>query len=191
MHFRGSTPEQVLEGTGEAIRAAEARAVGVLGPDALERIDYYVYPSVGEKRRITDNPAAAHRVEWASAVHVAWADGIEVFLTREVTKLLGAKALGNVYNPFIRDGVAVYAAGEWGGMGVTEAGADLLERKLLPRLETLIEPALYASLDERQSQPAAGAFASFTLAELGLEGLRGVAVASSSPPEAVTPPSEP
>ncbi len=184
MHFRGSTQVQVLDEMEKAILTAEARAVAVLGPQAAERIDYYVYPSVGEKRLITDNPAAAHRVEWATAVHVARAERIDVFLTREVTKLLGAKASGNVYNPFIRDGLAVYAAGEWGGMTVAASGADLLERKVLPRLEILIEPALYASLDERQSQPAAGSFASFAVAELGVEGLRGLAAAGSARPDA-------
>jgi hypothetical protein len=184
MHFRGSTPEPVLDEMEDAILRAEARAGEVLGLGDRNRIDYYVYPSVGEKRLITDNPAAAHRVEWANAVHVARAEGIEVSLTREVTKLLGANASGNVYNPFIRDGLAVYAGGEWAGMAVAAAGADLHERKVLPRLETLIEPALYASLDERQSQPAAGSFASFAVAELGPEGLKGLAAATSSRPAA-------
>ena len=109
-------------------------------------------------------------------------------MTREVTKLLGAKASGNVYNPFIRDGLAVYAGGEWGGLTVAAAGADLLERKVMPRLTTLIEPALYASLDERQSQPAAGSFASFAVAELGVEALRGLAKACSARPDAAGEP---
>ncbi len=145
------------------------RATGGIGE---ERIDCYLYPSLEEKLRITDNPAIAHRVEWAGVVHLAWVDGAQAVLTREMLKLVDAKAHGNVYTPLVRDGLAVYAGGRWGGVPVREAGADLLQRKVLPGLDLLVDTVAFVQLDERISQAAAGSFIAFIAEESGVDVVR-------------------
>ncbi|MFH1688662.1 MAG: Yip1 family protein [Candidatus Eisenbacteria bacterium] len=137
-----------------------------------KRIDCYLYASLEEKLRVTDNPAIAHRVEWAGAVHVAWVGGSEAALTREMFKLVSARAQGRLYTPLIRDGLAVYAGRTWGGRPVREEGADLLGRKVLPDLDMLVDAAMFVRLDERLSQPAAGSLMDFLFHEKGIEALR-------------------
>jgi len=147
-------------------------AGGPAGGAGEERIDCYLYPSLEEKRRVTDNPAIAHRVEWAGVIHLAWVDGAQAPLTREMLKLVDAKAHGKVYTPLIRDGLAVYAGRKWGGMPVREAGADLLQRKVLPGLDMLVDTVAFVQLDERISQPAAGSFIAFLAEESGVDAVR-------------------
>ncbi len=184
MHFAPETPEPVLEGMAAVIAEAEFRARSVIGIGDTERIDYFVYPSFGEKRQITDVATIAHRVEWANAIHVAWTDGVVTALAREVTNLQGAQKFGNVYNPFIRDGLAIYAGGEWGAMPLARAGEDLRVRRVLPPLEVLLDPVRYVGVDLKLSQPAAGAFVAFFAAEKGLPALREVYAATTERPGA-------
>lgn len=157
---------RVAELTGTSTWAGEAGARG--------RIDCYVYPSIDEKRRVTDNLAIAHRVDRAGAVHVAWVGGSEAPLTREMLKLVSARTQGNVYTPLIRDGLAVYAGRTWGGRPVRQEGADLLRRKALPDLDMLVDAAMFVRLDERLSQPAAGSLMDFLSREKGIEVLKGL-----------------
>jgi hypothetical protein len=138
------------------------------------RIECYLYPSFEEKLRVTGDAAVAHRVEWANAVHLAWVEGADAALTREMLKLMGAQAHGKVYTPLIRDGTAVLAGETWGGLPVRAAGRDLLERKVLPELDMLVDAVMFAQLDERLSQPAAGSFMAFLLDSEGVETIRGL-----------------
>ncbi|MCK4510815.1 YIP1 family protein [bacterium] len=154
----------------EALTGVNPR--GGSGTGDRERIDCYLYPSLEEKLRLTDNPAIAHRVEWAGVIHLAWVEGAQAPLTREMLKLVDAKAYGKVYTPLIRDGLAVYAGRKWGGMPVREAGADLLQRKVLPDLDMLVDTVAFVQLDERISQPAAGSFMAFVAEENGVEVVR-------------------
>jgi hypothetical protein len=183
MHFAPDTPEPVLEGMAAVIAEAEFRASSATGITDPKRIDYFVYPSFGEKRRITDVGTIAHRVEWANAIHVAWADGVETTLTREVTNLRGAQKFGNVYSSLIRDGLAIYAGGEWGAMPLAQAGEDLRARRVLPPLEVLVDPVRYVGVNMKLSQPAAGAFVAFFAAEKGLPALREIYAATTEQPE--------
>jgi hypothetical protein len=156
-----------------AARAEEgAGAEQGAGAAQAARIECYVYPSLEEKLRVTGNAATAHRVEWANAVHLAWVAGAEASLTRDMLKLAGANAYGKVYTPVIRDGLAVLAGGSWGGLPVRDAARDLLGRHVLPDLDTLVDPISFARLDERLSQPAAGAFMAFVLHERGYEAVQ-------------------
>lgn len=153
------------EAVSSATAGAERVAAIVGGLD--ERIDCYVYPSLGEKERVTGNAAIAHGVTWANAVHVAWQGRPEVALTREMAQVASARALGKMYNPFIRNGLAVCAGEEWSGMPVVDVARELRAAGSLPRLEDLVDPSIHARLDARVSDPAAGAFTSFLLEELG------------------------
>jgi hypothetical protein len=150
-----------------AVAAARARAVGLVGADVEGRIDCYVYPSVDSKLAATDNGTVAHGVEWANAVHVAWVEGAELALTRELTKVVAGRGLGNVYNPLISDGLAIYAGGVWGGEPVVLRAAELQEKGTLPPLGGLVDPVEYGRYPRELSEPAAGAFAAFLLDELG------------------------
>jgi hypothetical protein len=154
----------------EALTGVNPR--GGSGTGDRERIDCYLYPSLEEKLGLTDNPAIAHRVEWAGVIHLAWVEGAQAPLTREMLKLVDAKAHGKVYTPLIRDGLAVYAGRKWGGMPVREAGADLLQRKILPDLDMLVDTVAFVQLDERISQPAAGSFMAFVAEENGVKAVR-------------------
>jgi hypothetical protein len=105
-------------------------------------------------------------------IHIAWVEGAQAPLTREMLKLVDAKAHDKVYTPLIRDGLAVYAGGRWGGMPVREAGADLLQRKVLPGLDILVDTVAFVQLDERISHPAAGSFMAFIAEENGVDAVR-------------------
>jgi len=180
LHASASVPDETLDEMAVACARAEGRIEeltgvnprGGIGTAGGGRIDCYLYPSLEEKLRVTDNPAIAHRVEWAGVIHLAWVEGAQALLTREMFKLVDAKAHGKVYTPLIRDGLAVYAGGTWGGMPVRMAGADLLQRKVLPGLELLVDSATFVRFDERISQPAAGSFVAFLAEEKGVDVVR-------------------
>ena len=180
LHFGGEAPKGALvvialvwEKAAERVETLTGlRAGRPAGGAGEERIDCYLYPSLEEKRLVTDNPAIAHRVEWAGVIHLAWVEGAQAPLTREMLKLVDAKAHGKVYTPLIRDGLAVYAGGRWGGMAVREAGADLLQRKVLPGLDILVDTVAFVQLDERISHPAAGSFMAFIAEENGVDAVR-------------------
>ncbi len=175
-HDSSVDEETLVEVAGACARAAD-RVEQLTGPPAagvagVGRIDCYVYPSLDEKLRVTGNSAIAHRVDWAGAVHVAWVGGSEAALTRELFKLVSARAQGKVYTPLIRDGLAVYAGRTWADRPVREEGADLLRRRVLPDLDTLVDAAMFVRLDERLSQPAAGSLMDFLSNERGIEVLQ-------------------
>ena len=137
-----------------------------------ERIECYVYPSIGEKQRVTGNAAVAHGVTWANAVHVARDGTSGGDMAREMAYVAGARALGKVYNPLIRNGLAIYGAEDPSGPSSVEAARRLQATGELPRLEALVEPPDYDRIDARVSGQAAGAFAAFLVRELGLPGYR-------------------
>ena len=180
LHASARVPDETLEEIAGVCAIAEGRIEeltgvnpgGGAGTAGGGRIDCYLYPSLEEKLRVTDNPAIAHRVEWAGVIHLACVEGAQAPLTREMFKLVDAKAHGKVYTPLIRDGLAVYAGGTWGGMPVRMAGADLLERKVLPGLDLLVDGAMFVRLDERISQPAAASFVAFLTEEKGVDIVR-------------------
>jgi hypothetical protein len=180
LRFGSEAPKETLQEIARACERATGRVRKLTGLPAgrtaggagEERIDCYLYPSLEEKLRVTDNPAIAHRVEWAGVIHLAWVEGAQAPLTREMLKLVDAKAHGKVYTPLIRDGLAVYAGGRWGGMPVREAGADLLQRKVLPSLDLLVDTVAFVQLDERISHPAAGSFMAFIAEENGVDAVR-------------------
>ena len=183
LHLSPGAPEETRQAAAEACREATARAAELTGIPSEGRIECYLYPSVDEKLRITGNPNMAHRVEWAQAVHVAWEAGASAALAREALKLAHAQEHGSVYNPLVRDGLAVYAGGTWGGLPVREAGKDLLERKALPGLDVLLDPVSFLGVDERISQPAAGSFMSFVIDEAGAQSAREIYRATALRPE--------
>jgi hypothetical protein len=177
LHTNDTAPDSTLDDVEAACERAFSRieeiagAVPQPGGEQL-RIDCYLYPSLEEKVRVTDNGAIAHRVEWAEAIHVAWVDGAEAALGREFFKLVDAKAHGKVYTPLIRDGLAAYAGRTWAGMPLREAAGDLLDRKVLPRLDMLTDAAMFMQLDERISQPAAGSLIALLVDETGVGRVR-------------------
>jgi hypothetical protein len=185
LHFRESAPEETRSEIGRACERAGRRAEVLLGDASWERIDFYLYPSLDEKLRVTGNGAIAHSVEWANAVHLAWVDGAEPALTREVFKLAGAQVFGKVYNPLVRDGLAVYAGVEWAGEPLLGVAGDLEERNVLPRLERLVDPAAFAATDFRLAEPAAGSFVAFVIDEVGPTVLRDVYSASAQRPHSL------
>ncbi len=180
LHASARVPDETVEEIAGVWAIAEGRIEeltgvnpgGGAGTAGGGRIDCYLYPSLEEKLRVTDNPAIAHRVEWAGVIHLACVEGAQAPLTREMFKLVDAKAHGKVYTPLIRDGLAVYAGGTWGGMPVRMAGADLLERKVLPGLDLLVDRVMFVRLDERISQPAAASFVAFLTEEKGVDIVR-------------------
>lgn len=196
LHFPRGAPDEVLIRVVSDFRRAAERVEWLTGhapgesvpgatEDGEERIDCYLYPSLDEKRRATGDPSPAHRVEWAGAVHYAVAEGAEVFLARELLKLTDAQLHGKVYNPLIRDGLAVYAGRSWGGMEVRAAGRDLLDRRALPELADIADAVKFTAMDERIAQPSAGSFISFLIDEIGVRGVRSIYRSSARDPDAV------
>ena len=166
LYFPEGASDMLAEEAVSAAAAASERVAEILGT-ANERIDCYVYPSREEKERVTGNAAIAHGVTWANAVHVAWWGSSDVALAREMAHVAGARALGKMYNPFVRNGLAVYVGAEWGGRPVIDVARELRGADSLPRLADLVDPGAYARIDARVSDPAAGAFTAFLVEELG------------------------
>jgi len=154
-----------------AVPLAADRAQSVLGLPPLERIDVYLYPSVEAKRAITDNAELAHAVEWASAVHVAWVYGAERAFVREAAKVSAAAAFGSMYNPCIRDGVGVAAAGSWGDGPLLSAAAEIVAEDDAVAVSRLLEPSDYGRLSPGVAQPLAGSFIEFVVASGGPDAL--------------------
>lgn len=149
-----------------ALPVAFERAQATLGLPATPRIDVYLYPSVDAKRAVTDNGELAHAVEWASAVHVAWVDGGERAFTREAAKVAASAVLGTMYNPFIRDGLAIAASGTWGGEPLRRVAGGLVAADAF-ELADLLDPVEYARVDRGVAQPLAGSFVEFVVATRG------------------------
>jgi hypothetical protein len=186
LHADRDAPKETLAVIGLVCKQAEDRASALTGlrPGAkdasgaggpgLGRIDCYVYPSLEEKRLITGNSEIAQRVEWANAVHLAWGKGAESALTRELVKLMDARAYGKVYTPLIRDGIAVCAGRTWDGVPVREAARYLLGRSELPDLDELVDTVQFMNLNDQLSQPAAGSLICFIVDEKGEGAARGL-----------------
>jgi hypothetical protein len=185
LHFgEGVSPER-RRSAAEACRQVAGRIGFLTGLEADRRIECYLYPSLDEKRRVTDNSKAVHRVEWANALHVALEDGTAAEMAREAFKLVDAGAHGKVYNPLIRDGMAVYCGATWAGVPVRDAGSDLLARKLLPGLDLLADPVGFGRLDERIAQPAAGSFVAFLVDSVGIDNTRALYLDSAGQSEGI------
>jgi hypothetical protein len=167
VHHVPGEERSTLDEAAAAVAGARTRAADLLGVDTDGRIDCYLYPSVDSKLAVTDNGALSHGVEWANAVHVAWVEGAELALTRELTKVIAGRALGNVYNPLVMDGLAIHAGGLWGGEPVVRRAAELHAKGTLPPLSALVDPVAYGRYPRELSEPAAAAFTAFLLDELG------------------------
>lgn len=172
VHFAPGEDRDVIDEVTAAVVGARARVADLVGVGAGGRIDCYLYPSVDSKLALTDNGALAHGVEWANAVHVVWGDGAEPALTRELAKVIAGRALGNVYNPLVKEGLAILAGGQWDGEPVVQRAAELSAKGALPPLAALVDPAGYERYPSELSGPAAGAFTAFLLDELGQAGYR-------------------
>ncbi len=98
---------------------------------------------------------------------MAWVEGAELALTRELTKVIAGRVLGNVYNALISEGLAIHAGGSWGGEPVIARAAELQAKGTLPPLEALVDRVGYGRYPKELSEPAAGAFTGFLLDELG------------------------
>lgn len=171
VHFPGETPQNVVDDAVLAVDSAVVRTRSVVG-GGFGRIECYVYPSLGEKTRVTGNAATAHGVAWADAVHVAWEGSADVMLTREVAKVGGARVLGKMYNPFLEDGLAVYVGRYIAGKPVAEVAAELHIEGSLPNLGDVVEPTGYSEVERAVGEAAAGSFTAFLMEDLGRESYR-------------------
>ncbi len=149
--------------------AALDRAQRTVGLPAMPRIDVYLYPSVHAKRAVTDNAELAHAVEWASAVHVAWVDGGERAFTREAAKVSAAASLGSMYNPLIRDGLAIAASGTWGGEPLRAVAGRILADGNAVALSSLLDPVEYQRQRIGTAQVLAGSFVEYIIATRGAQ----------------------
>lgn len=167
LHFPHGVAGPIRGEAAAAASSASARLTSLLGVSA-ERIDCYVYPSLREKERVTGNAFVAHGVPWAAAVHVAWEGRPAAALAREMAQVASARALGKMYNPFIRNGLAVYVGADTSGQPVIDAAGELQAASSLPRLAELLDPPEHARLDARVGDSAAGSFTAFLIEELGV-----------------------
>jgi len=167
-HSRGAARATVEECVDAGTRAVR-RAAAIAGSDSLPRIEFYLYASLDEKESYTGNREVAHGVEWAGAAHVAWVEGAELALTRETMNVIAAATLGKVYNPLMRDGLAIYAGGAWGGRPITAVASDLARDGRVPSLDRLTDPGEYSRIERAVAEPLAGAFTSFLVTRMGGE----------------------
>lgn len=171
MYFPGDVPGGESDEIALVLDSAVRRTRAVVGRP-FGRIDCYVYPSLGEKTRVTGNSALAHGVIWANTVHVAWEGSAGVALAREVAAVGATQVLGKMYDPFLSDGLSVWVGRYLSGKPVAEVAAELHIGGSLPPLGELVDPGAYSLTERRIGEAAAGSFTSFLIDELGLESYR-------------------
>jgi len=89
--------------------------------------------------------------------------------TREAAKVSAAASFGSMYNPFIRDGLAVAASGTWGGEPLRVVGRRILEDGDAVALSSLLDPVEYQRQRIGTGQALAGSFVEYVISTRGAE----------------------
>lgn len=159
---------------GELIVEAErgvARALERLGlpPATTPALTLYVYPDLRSKQALTGNAADGHAVPVAHALHIigrADVARIADLVAHEATHALAWHAFGAPGTPLLGEGLAVWVAGGYGGVPLTEWRARL-DGARHPPLRELLGPA-FRKTPERIVYPLAGLVVEAAVTQRGL-----------------------
>ena len=138
-------------------------------------VSVYVYPDRGSKRSLTGNAGDGHAVAAARSLHVIATGGsggelgaLEGLMAHEGTHVLAHEAWGPAGSSFLGEGLAVWAAGRYGGTSLVDWRARLAPPASIAELLG----ASFRRTPEARSYPLAGLFIEVAVAAVGLNHLR-------------------
>jgi hypothetical protein len=152
-----------------ALRAGVGRAAARIGTTGSASLGIYVYPDRSMKKYVTGSTADGHAAPAAGALHVVAADAaaggpLERLARHEGAHVLALGVAGMPGTPLMGEGLAVWAAGGYGGR---PAEAYFHEETSLPPPSGLLGSG-FAQLPEAVSYPAAGLWVEAAIEEVGL-----------------------
>ena len=159
--------KSVNEICSRAVRRAAER-LGVTDP---VKIEVHVYPDRGSKRTLTGKPGDGHADVISKTLHVLpFEPGpLKSLITHEATHVISYYAWGPAGTPLLGEGLAVWAAGSYGGKRIEDWHRYLpFER---PTLTRLLGPE-FRKLPERVTYPLAGILLGALVKEVGIAGVR-------------------
>lgn len=136
-------------------------------------IDVYVHPDRGSKKSLTGDGGDGHAVAMAHALHVirnnpAAGGPLELLTAHEATHVLAFAAWGPVGSSLIGEGLAVYVAGQYGGVSL-EQWAKRVEA---PQAIEELLGAGFRVRAEAETYPIAGVLVAAAIEQVGLEQVR-------------------
>ncbi len=139
---------------GVALGVKQAREA--LGEGAASAVSVYLYPDRRSKQSLTQNPGDGHADLLSGSVHALLpeAPGFRALVAHEAAHVLAYRALGLPGMPALGEGLAVCAAGGYGGVALDDWRRVFL---WAPPLADLLS-GKFRSLPENDSYPAAGLF---------------------------------
>jgi hypothetical protein len=165
-------PKRDLEGTIDAtVRQAAKHAAAVLDLEGPVDLEIHIYPDRGSKRTLTGNAGDGHADVNSRTLHVLEIGGTppRSLIIHEATHVLAYDSWGPAGTPLLAEGLAVWAAGSYGGRELDEWRRNPPARNV--GVATLLGPD-FRRLPERTTYPLAGILVEVLNAEVGLEPLR-------------------
>ncbi len=162
--------EQVIQ----ACLRGLATAVQKLGAASSTDLSIYVYPDLGSIASLTGKRGDGHAVVEARVLHVVRYDpgpggGFEKLLVHEGTHVLAHEAWGTVGTPLFGEGLAVWAAGVYGGVSLDNWKRRI--RQPVPAVKDLLGK-LFRQMPENQSYPLSGILLDVAVEKLGIRNVR-------------------
>jgi hypothetical protein len=147
-------------------RAAER--IGVAKPVT---IDVHVYPDKGSKRTLTGRAGHGHADVISRTLHVLAfrPDALESLIVHEATHVVSYHAWGPAGTPLLGEGLAVWAAGSYGGRKLADWHHLATAKEYT--LARLLGPE-FRKLPERTTYPLAGILVEALVAEVGIDAVR-------------------
>jgi hypothetical protein len=157
----------------DAVSRGIATAIDRLGVGGPLSVDVYVYPDLRSKQSLTGSPSDGHATPMARALHLLRFDptpggALEQLVVHEATHLLTHERWGPAGTPLLGEGVAVYIAGQYGGVAL-EQWAERLEAA--PPITELLGPG-FRSRPEAEVYPIAGLLVAAAVELVGIEQVR-------------------
>ena len=162
--------EQVIQ----ACLRGLARATDKLGIDSSADLSVYVYPDLNSIASVTGQRGDGHAVVEARVLHVVRYDpaaggGFENLLAHEGTHVLASDTWGAGGTYLMGEGLAVWAAGAYGGVSLSDWKGRL--QQPVPPVADLVGKTL-RQMPESQLYPLAGIFVEAAVEKLGLAKVR-------------------
>ena len=160
------------EAVDAACRRGIAAAAKALRLEAPPEVVVHVYPDRGSKRSLTGDAGDGRADVSSRSLHVLPFDAaeggpLEALVAHEVTHVFSYEVWGPAGTPLMAEGLAVWAAGQYGGQSLDRWAAAGREA---PALEAMLGG--FRRRPEQETYPAAGLFVGALIEKLGMEKVR-------------------
>ncbi len=157
----------------EAVVRGLAVAAARLQVAAIPPITAYVYPDRRSKTSLTGDGGDGHALALASALHVIRVDpaqgSLERLVAHEGSHVIAGLRWGPAGSALIGEGVAVWAAGGYGGVSLADWARRLDER---PTAATLLPMTEFRGRREADTYPLGGLLVTVAVEQVGLDAVR-------------------